>query len=236
MGGEAPALPRHTAAAFDQANKLFDQGKFLEAAAAYERLVTNGTVSPALCFNLGNAWFKAGQLGRAIASYRLGERLAPRDPDIRANLRFARNSVVGGAPPNPPAWRRWATQLTLNEWTILTAALFWTALALLVVIQMRPEFKRPLRRYVVVLGLGSVLSVLGLVIARQERYGAVCAIVVVRETILRHGPLEESPSLQTLHDGQELTVIDQKNEWLRLAGANRGVGWLKRDQVVVLEQ
>src|SRR5262249_17914429 len=49
--------------AFDQANKLFERGKYSEAAAAYEKLVTPGHVSPALYFNLGNAYFKAGQPG-----------------------------------------------------------------------------------------------------------------------------------------------------------------------------
>jgi Flp pilus assembly protein TadD len=66
-----------------------------EAAAAYEQILTNGAVSPALYFNLGNAHFKAGQLGRAIAAYRQAERLTPRDPDVRANLQFARNRVQG---------------------------------------------------------------------------------------------------------------------------------------------
>ena len=45
--------------------------------------------------NLGNAYFKSGQLGKAIAAYREAEQMSPRDPDVRANLRFARNQVQG---------------------------------------------------------------------------------------------------------------------------------------------
>ena len=44
--------------------------------------------SPALLFNYGNAEFKAGHLGKAIAAYRRAELLAPRDAEIRANLAF----------------------------------------------------------------------------------------------------------------------------------------------------
>src|SRR5882672_4567327 len=47
--------------AFDQANKLYEEGKFTEAAAAYEKMLRQGRASPALYFNLGNAFFKAGQ-------------------------------------------------------------------------------------------------------------------------------------------------------------------------------
>src|SRR5204862_132447 len=81
-------------------------GPFAEAAAAYEKIVAGGRVSSALYFNLGNALFKSGRIGRAIANYRLAEQLAPRDPDIRANLRFARNHVNGVEARLPAWWRR----------------------------------------------------------------------------------------------------------------------------------
>src|SRR5438552_9134717 len=92
--------------AFDQANRLYEEGKFTEAAAAYEKMLQQGQASPALYFNLGNALFKAGQVGRAVLNYRLAERLAPRDTDIRANLKFARGSVAPGATPTPGWWQR----------------------------------------------------------------------------------------------------------------------------------
>src|SRR5689334_17765004 len=93
-------------AAFDAANKLYEQGKYAEGAGAYEKILQTGTASPALYFNLGNAFFKSGQIGRAIIAYRQAQRLTPRDPDVRANLQFARNQVQG---PTLAAsrWERW---------------------------------------------------------------------------------------------------------------------------------
>jgi hypothetical protein len=61
-----PAQAKEVSAEFDQANKLYEEGKYSEAAALYESAVKAGQVSPALCFNLGNALFKAGQPGRAL--------------------------------------------------------------------------------------------------------------------------------------------------------------------------
>jgi hypothetical protein len=31
-----------------------------------------------------------------------------------------------------------------------------------------------------------------------------------------------------------LLVLDAKNDWLQVTGAARGIGWIKRDQVVPL--
>src|SRR6185436_11225451 len=84
------ARAEDVAVTFDGANKLYEQGKFVEAAAGYEKLVLGGQSSAPIYYNLGNAYFKSGQIGRAIRAYRQAERLTPRDPDLRANLQFAR--------------------------------------------------------------------------------------------------------------------------------------------------
>ena len=131
---------------FDTANKLYEEGKYAEAAAAYEGLVNSNRVSAAVYFNLGNALFKAGRLGRAIDAYTHAERIAPRDPDIRANLQFARNQAQGPTLA-PNRWGRWLNELTLNEWTVLAAAALWLWLGLLTLFQWRSELKRNLREH-----------------------------------------------------------------------------------------
>ena len=64
LAGSSPA----SEAQFEEANRLYETGRFAEAAALYRVAATNG-VSATLLFNLGNAHFKAGQLGQAMAAY-----------------------------------------------------------------------------------------------------------------------------------------------------------------------
>ena len=78
---------------FSAANKLYAEGKFAEAATAYETILQAGAQSPALLFNAGNAEFKAGHLGKAVAAYRRAELLAPRDAELRANLACLQDCV-----------------------------------------------------------------------------------------------------------------------------------------------
>ena len=61
-------------AEFEQANKLYEEGKFKQAAAAYQSLIDRGAELPTIYYNLGNAWYKAGQNGRAVAAYLHAER------------------------------------------------------------------------------------------------------------------------------------------------------------------
>jgi tetratricopeptide (TPR) repeat protein len=221
-----------SSAGFELANKLYEEGKFAEAAAAYEKLAQSGQTSAALCFNLGNALFKSGQIGRAIAAYRQAEQLTPRDPDLRANLQFARNQVQGPT-SLPGRWQRWLGRLTLNEWTLLAAGVVWLWLLLLALLQWRPAFKPALRFYVIALAIVTVvLAACAGAVLRETRFTRT-AIVTTRDAVVRFGPLAESPAAFTVHDGAELRVLDQKDEWLQVSADPRRIGWLRRDQAVV---
>jgi tetratricopeptide (TPR) repeat protein len=218
--------------AFDAANKLYEQGKFAEAASAYENLARSEGASPAVYFNLGNAFFKSGQIGRALAAYRRAEQMMPRDPDVRANLQFARKQAQGPTFA-PGLWQRELGKLTLNEWTILTAVVIWAWLLLLALLQWRPALRRPLRGWVLALTMGAVFLACCLAAAFYEARLRTVAIVVARDAVVRNGPLEESQNAFTVHDGAELSVLDQKDDWLQVSADARRVGWLRRDQVLI---
>src|SRR5271155_1684331 len=109
---------------FSTANKFYAEGKFSDAANAYEKILTSGAVSPNLLFNYGNAEFKSGNLGKALAAFRRAELLAPRDSDIRANLAFVRNQVQG-ATVRENVWQNLLGNLSLNEWTVFATIAFW---------------------------------------------------------------------------------------------------------------
>jgi tetratricopeptide (TPR) repeat protein len=219
------------ASEFDSANQLYEQGKFAEAAVAYENLLRSGPVSPAIYFNLGNALFKDGQAGRALASYRKAEQLAPRDPDIRANLQFVRDQIQG--PKLAPArWQRWLRTLTPNEWAALTSVSLWLCLISLATIQLRPTLKPTLRS---VAWLGGVATVLlgGCLAVFLTLESGRTAIVTVHDAVVRKGPFEGSPTAFTVHDGAELSVLDEKNDWLQVTTDKARIGWLKREQVLL---
>jgi hypothetical protein len=226
--------------AFDQANRLYEQGRFTNAAAAYDKLIQAGHASTTLYFNLGNAWFKAGQPGRAIAAYRHAERLSPRDPNVRFNLQFARKQVTGSESRSLPLWRRCLQALTLTEWTELAVGGWWLWFGLLALREWKPDLKRPLRGYTATAGVVAVFVVACLGMAMREASALNEAVVVVPNVVVRRGPLEESQVFYQLRDGSEVTVLDEKpvtekEAWLQVRDDARRVGWLRRDQVVLLQ-
>ncbi|MBN2505413.1 MAG: tetratricopeptide repeat protein [Verrucomicrobia bacterium] len=228
--------------AFDAANQLYFEGRFAEAAAAYERMIDAGRASGVVWYNLGNAWYKAGQPGRAIAAYLRARELNPRDPDLRFNLRFVREKVTGRDVRADPAWRRVLRALTLNEWSRLWAAVFWGWFVLLMLRELRPAWRKPLHTASALAGTATVLLAIALTAAwRLSRVPT--AVVIRTEAVVRQGPLERSPVAFKLRDGSELVVQDQQEivdqgrtqQWLRIQDAGGRMGWLRRDEVVVTQ-
>ncbi len=215
-------------AAFDAANKLYAQAKFADAAAAYEQILQSGLVSPALYFNLGNARFKAGEIGKAIFAYRRAEKLAPRDPDLEANLQFVRDQIQGPS-DTPGRWQRALQHLTLNEWTLLAATPLWICLLSLAAMQFRNNSRSIFRNLAWLSGLAAIALGACLFCAWKIN-SAPFAVVINNDAVVRNGPLEESQSAFTVHDGAELKVLDEKNGWLQVSADNR-IGWVKSEAV-----
>lgn len=217
-------------AQFDAANKLYAQSRFADAAAEYEKIIATGAVSSALYFNLGNAYFKAGQLGRAIAAYRQAEELAPRDPDVRANVQFARNRVQG---PHlgMSMWRQKLGTFSVYEWMVFVTVAIWLMVGLFIVRMIKPSLSASLRPWTLVAITGTLLIFLCASLATSQSASAQTAIVVINDATIRTSPFDESPSAFTAHDGAELRVLDRKDEWLQVTDGSRNFGWIKRTAV-----
>jgi tetratricopeptide (TPR) repeat protein len=60
----------------------------------YGKLTDSGVRNGKLYYNIGNAWFRLDDMGRAILNYRRAALYDPGDPNIRQNLQYARSRRV----------------------------------------------------------------------------------------------------------------------------------------------
>jgi len=218
---------------FSTANRLYAEGKFSDAAAGYEKILQSGATSPALLFNCGNAEFKSGHLGLAIAAYQRAARLAPRDAEIRANLAFVRNQVQG-ATIRESRWQDWTGALTLNEAATLTAVFLWLTFALLSARQIRPALVPKLKNATWLLAALTIFSGTLLGLQAAEHFSKASAIVIAGNVTARSGPFDDAQNAFTARDGAELSVLDRREDWVQVMDATGKSGWLPVKQLAVL--
>lgn len=220
-------------AAFEAANLLYEEGRYNEAIEAYQRSASNAP-SVAVFFNLGNAYFKAGRVGDAIVEYRRAQQLAPRDPDVRANLQFSRARVSG--PTHSPGWLEQRTQsLTPGEWRLVGSVAIWLFAGLLMTRELAARWRASLRAWILPGGILTALILAGVVWINQDTTRQRSAVVTQPSVVMRLGPFEESESMVELNNGAELQVLDVKKDWLQVTADEQQVGWVPATAVRIIQ-
>jgi len=217
--------------AFNEGNKLYAQKDYEGAVQAYEQALQGGHDARAH-YNLGNALFRTGKIGRAIANYRRAYYLAPRDRDIEANLAFARAYRVDktASPPGPLARLAdralmWMSRREASLLTGLLATLAGFSLAAWIV------WRRGALGLVA--GALAVLALYGF-IAQQLWAGEVAsrpAVVVVAEVSAASGPGDEFKQVMLLHDGTEVKVRETRGAWALVQLPGGSGGWLQTNAI-----
>jgi tetratricopeptide (TPR) repeat protein len=218
-----------------RANEAYAAGDFETAIAEYQALL-RGRAHALLHYNLGNAYLRQGDLGRAIASYRRARVGAPRNQDVAANLAFARRSGRDAiAPPEPTAvWKTvfaWYYAVAPSELWVATAvfnAVLWSLLAL-----------RLWRRHEILGWATAVAGLLLLLCAGALLYGGLAAdrvaVIVPREVDVRSGIREDTVVRFKLHAGSEVRVRDEREGWLRVVLPSGEQGWIEAADAEVVE-
>src|SRR5216110_3734764 len=150
-------------AEFAKANQAFAQGHFKEAIANYETLIRDGPWSANVFYDLGNAYFRTGDFGRAILNYERALTLERHHPEAAANLQIARDEAR--ALEMQQSWpERYFQFASVNQYSIAAAIAFWFAVFAMV----RLIFGR--RRSAATIAL-SILSLFIFAIATLAVYG-----------------------------------------------------------------
>jgi uncharacterized protein YgiM (DUF1202 family) len=101
--------------------------------------------------------------------------------------------------------------------------------------ELRPRWNRAIRAYVWPTAVAWAILTFLLVAAVQQRL-APRAVVVVKEGVVRYGPLAESKASYTLQDGSEVDVLDSKDGWLHVSDSGSRAGWIRAEQIQLLNR
>ena len=210
---------------FDQANGLFEQGEFETAIVEYNSLIESGVQTPAVHFNMGNAYFRQNKTGMAIYHYLMAQTLDPLDADVQANLKFTRDTAGLPSGGISSAWRQWIRTLPLNTWFILTSLPFWGYCVLktaqLLTASAKWEGVRSILGWMI--GPGACLLALIAWTISGQRVG----VVITDRAPLHSSPFSDSKNLSEMKTGEEVQLLAEKNQWRQIRNTRGELGWLE---------
>ncbi|HEY8468585.1 MAG TPA: BatD family protein [Longimicrobiales bacterium] len=227
----AAALPGRLEAAqappdgddFSAAVRAYAAGDFEAAAAGFRRFIEASPEDANAWYNLGNAYFGAGDRGRAIWAWLRAAQLRPRDRDARANLSVAqagRELVQRALPPVP---------LSSDE-LVLFACLSW----LLGCALLGRGLLRRSRGATVAAALPIALAAALAAVWVAPRVRPPLAVVIDGPAPLLAAPVPRAEAFRSLDAGSGVRILEVRGEWLRVATFDGGQGWLEAERAARL--
>ena len=224
-----------------EGDSAYMRNDFAAAIEIYEALLQNAE-APEVYYNLGNSYYKSGDIARAILNYERALLLAPGNADIRANLEVAQAKTIDKVTPIPEiffvAWTKSLINcLSVDAWAkcgILFFILFLVAVALFFFSKQASLKKGGFIGGIVFL----ILVVLSNVFASQQKAVLVnrnAAIVLVPSVTVRSTPSESGTSLFILHEGSKVELKDNSmREWKEIRLEDGKVGWVPTSSIEVI--
>lgn len=219
------------ASLFAEANAQYAEGNYAEAAESYRQVLVEQP-SAEVYYNLGNAYFKQGELSQSILAYERALRLRPLYKDAQYNLKFAQSRIVDNIEDTNSFFvSNWlkAVRNLLSEqtWTWLSVVLFLLTLtgAMLFAFS-RVVWLRKTAFYTAIVAL--VISVAACANAGSlHKRDTLRAEAVITQGIVnaKSSPDRSGTDLFTLHEGTKVVIKEQLGNWCNIHVGNN-IGWI----------
>lgn len=223
---------------FYSANKLYEQGRYEEATAEYKKILDMGFESGPLYYNLGNAYFKIGALGKTILYYEKAKKLIPQNPELRFNDNYVQSLLEDKFDKSRKNWFVRVIEdisefYSLGRWLGIVIV-FWIVLILFIILRINfPGLKRAAKYIILTLILLLGLGVIS-VIVNYGVYFSPAAIVQSKEVIVRYGPGEAEVEAFVLHEGTKAAILKTEDNWCQIQLSDGKTGWLPKDSIEVI--
>jgi len=219
---------------YQEGNRLYQEGDFEGALASYLRLVEAGFESGEVYYNIGNTYFKLGDVAPSILYYERARRLLPGDEDVRANLDLARSLTVDEIEPLPRFWlfsavQWWVGLLPSTLLIVVVAAsyLVGTGVVLLLILKRGARVAVWGRRIAATSGVVFFVFGLNLAVREFELGQAQEAVVLQPQVDVLSAPLDdETLTIFTVHEGTKVRIDRLSEEWAEVALEDGRVGWV----------
>lgn len=215
---------------------LYNNGKYAASVAAFEKIAEDGIRNGQLFYNLGNAHFKNGELGKSIAWYERALILAPNDPDLKFNYKhvkgFVKDKSEDGKSSVVKVLFFWKDLLSLSaiKWlAVFFFFLFWLLVTIRII-----KGRKPLKIHT---GIVFTIALVFILTALYDYYTAHYvkkAVILPDEVSVRSGLTDDSTELFILHVGSKVRVEENRKEYVKIRFSDDKIGWVSKETLEII--
>lgn len=228
------AIPTY-AVTKEQADAEYSDGNYQQAIKDYNALLKEG-VSSELYYNLGNAYYRTKDLGKAILSYERARILAPNDSDINYNLQYAYSKTVDKITPAREAfyvtwYKAIANSNSIGKWMIISIIILIIAMLLfpLYLFSRYEKFRRIGLYSSILLLITFLLTTIFAYQQKRDLEDRSKGIITVSSTEIKKSPNANSDNVVTVHEGAPVELTNESfQQWIEVKLPDEKQGWILR--------
>lgn len=224
-----------------EGDSAYMRNDYASAIQIYEALLKKGEAAE-VYYNLGNSYYKADDIAKAILNYERALLLQPGNADVRANLDIARSKTIDKVVPVPEiffvAWTKsLINSLSVNAWAKLGIVSFILLLVSLSLFFFSKQIVWKKSGFIAGM-IFLFFVVLSNVFASQQKNELMNrnnAIILSPSVTVRSTPSESGTSLFVLHEGHKVEIKDNSmREWKEIRLEDGKVGWVPTSTIEVI--
>ncbi len=226
---------------WDAGNKAYVEGDYAKAIEEYQAIVNGGEYSLTLYYNLANAYFKSGNVGKSILYYHKALRLDPSQEDVLHNLAIAEAQTKDKVAEESEFvvgrwWRAVRNSLGCTVWSVLSLTMFGLLLVFAIIFLLAERIGvRKAGFY------GALCSILLFVLttafaisSRNDMLTHDEAIVLSSAISVKSSPDRAATDLFVLHEGAKVRIVSDMEEWYEVSLADGKKGWTEKKHVELI--
>ena len=224
-----------------EGDSAYMKNDYASAIQIYEALLNRGEAAD-IYYNLGNSYYKAGDIAKAILNYERALLLQPGNGDIRANLEIARSKTVDKVEPVPEIFFVSWTKSLINSMSVDSWAVCGVVCFILLIVSL---YLFIFSKQIVLKKAGFIsgivflaVTILANVFANQQKDELTnrnSAIVINPSVTVRSTPSESGTSLFKLHEGHKVGVKDgSMKDWKEIRLEDGKVGWVPASAIEII--
>jgi tetratricopeptide (TPR) repeat protein len=224
---------------WNAANNAYVEGRWEDAVKGYEGISALGLESAALYCNTADAFFKQGNMPKAILNYERALKLDPSYEDARYNIELSNSLIQDRIDPVPEfILKVWAKDvcwlMDSDSWAVTFIVLLALTLAMILLFLLAPT--APGRRagfFTAIALLLFAVASLSFSLWQKNDYMKTDDAIVMRPVVsVKSSPsAESSQDLFILHEGTKVEILDQVGSWSNIELADGRQGWIKSSDI-----
>ena len=227
---------------WNAANEAYAQERWEDAVNDYTAIAEASMESAPLWCNLGSAWYKSGNLGKAILCYERALKLDPSYEDARYNLELLNAMKLDRLESVPElilaTWmKNLGRTLDSDSWAVcfLVFLVLTLAMVLLFILGSSATSRRAGFFTGVVCLLLAVASLSFSLWQKNEYMKADKAIIMKPVSSVKSSPSGDSAKdLFVLHEGTKVQVLDNVGGWSNIELSDGRQGWLPSSDIEII--